>query len=129
MKLQYFKITPPQKYKIVIQDKKKNRRILRQRTEELLKEYPRTPQQNQKAKPSNHGHQRKRKGTSERYRKHNQQINSRKYSKSQERDAHPDTETSRISSRHHQNRNSQQRLKLKAVRDKNQIIYKSKSSK
>jgi hypothetical protein len=36
--------------------KEKNRRTLRQKTQDLLKEYVRTQQFHQKTKPENHGH-------------------------------------------------------------------------
>jgi hypothetical protein len=62
--------------------KGKNRKILRQKTQELQKEYIRTLQLYQKTKPANHGHQRRRRGASQRYMQYIQQNNSRKLPKS-----------------------------------------------
>jgi hypothetical protein len=47
--------------------KEKNRRILRQKIQGLQKEYARTQQFYQKAKPVNHGNQTRRRGTSQKY--------------------------------------------------------------
>jgi lantibiotic modifying enzyme len=47
--------------------KEKTWRILRQKTQELWKEYARTPQLHEKTKPVNHGNQRKRRSASQMY--------------------------------------------------------------
>jgi hypothetical protein len=66
-----------------------NKRILREKMEWLWMEYTGIMWLHQKTKSVNHGPERMRRGSRQRYRKHDQQYNSRKLPESQERDAHP----------------------------------------
>jgi hypothetical protein len=65
--------------------KEKNRRIFREDWRAVKRMCKKSVIPTQKTKPPNHGHQRRRRGISQRHRKYIQQNNSRKLPKSQKR--------------------------------------------